>query len=314
MDIQAKESPHTIDQESKGGISQLSKRLERYANAHDRALRNAEYIREEQPHARKRAVKIAHCGHWLVFRHYYTVDDLRLKSADFCKQHLLCPLCAIRRGAKFLENYLQRYELVTAQNSHLKPYLVTLTVKDGESLEERYKHLKNGLKRLTGKRRNYLNLKNRPFTEFAKAQGYVYSIEAKRGKNSGLWHPHVHMVWLCASAPCNERLSEEWHELTGDSFITDVRPILQADPASGFAEVFKYALKFSDMSPSDNWAAFETLRATNLVGSGGNLRGVKVPEKLEDELLDELPYIDFFYKFLPDSAVYSCLKTQSPDE
>ena len=43
-------------------------------------------------------------------------------------------------------------------------------------------------------------------------------------------------------------LSREWHEITGDSFIVDVRPISQDDPVSGFIEVFKYAVKFSDQN------------------------------------------------------------------
>lgn len=311
--METKKNPlHNSDQENeKGGISGLGKRLERYALAHERALQNAEYIEHHEQHARKRAVKLKHCGHWLVFRHYYTVDDLRLKSADFCKQHLLCPLCAIRRGAKFLERYLERYQFVTAQNRSLRPYLVTLTLQNGEDLGERYRHLRGSLRRLNRARGNYLSQPTRPFTQFAHADGYVYSIEAKRGNNSGLWHPHVHMLWLCETTPNERALSEEWHKITGDSFIVDVRPLAgdnEEELAKGFSEVFKYALKFSDLSPRDNWQAFEVMRATNLVGSGGSLRGVKVPENLEDELLDELPYIDLFYKYLNGSSAYSCLK------
>lgn len=316
--LERKNPPQDFGEENtKGGISSLAKRLDRYAAAHERALLNVEYIEACQEHAKKRAVKLKHCGHWLVFRHYYTVDDLRLKSADFCKQHLLCPLCAIRRGAKFLERYLERYYHVVVQNSDLKPYLVTLTLQNGDSLQERYKHLRRALKRLTNSRRNYLNLKDRPFTEFAKAEGYVYSIEAKRGKNSGAWHPHVHMLWLCSTPPDQQKLSKQWHSITKDSFIVDVRPVAgknEAELASGFSEVFKYALKFSDMSPADNWHAFEVMRASNLVNSGGNLRGVKLPENLEDELLDDLPYVDLFYKYMAGSAVYSCLKITTESE
>lgn len=51
------------------------------------------------------------------------------------------------------------------------------------------------------KRREYLarekSKKNRPHVELVKALGGVFSIEVKRGKNSGLWHPHVHFVILC---------------------------------------------------------------------------------------------------------------------
>lgn len=52
---------------------------------------------------------------------------------------------------------------------------------------------------------------------------------------------------------------EEWHQITGDSFIVDVRPIV-GDPAEGFMEVFKYAVKFSDQPVADTWHAFQTLK------------------------------------------------------
>ena len=46
------------------------------------------------------------CGDYLLFRHFFTVDKVKLHAAQFCKAHLLCPLCAIRRGAKALAAYL----------------------------------------------------------------------------------------------------------------------------------------------------------------------------------------------------------------
>lgn len=66
-----------------------------------------------------------------------------------------------------------------------------------------------------------------------------------------MWHPHLHMIALAEFAPDAERLSRDWHEIYRDSFIVDVRPISQDDPASGFVEVFKYAVKFSDQEPAD---------------------------------------------------------------
>jgi hypothetical protein len=78
----------------------------------------------------------------------------------------------------------------------------------------------------------------------------------------------------------------------------DVRPIDQADPASGFLEVFKYALKFSDMQPADTWQAFQVLRGRRLVGSAGLFRGIEIPEQLTDEPLDDLPYVELFYRYL----------------
>ena len=61
-----------------------------------------------------------------------------------------------------------------------------------------------------------------------------------------------------------EKLSQQWEAITGDSKIVDVRRLkpLQRDKndyMEAFIEVFKYALKFSEMSHFDIWLAHETL-------------------------------------------------------
>ena len=130
---------------------------------------------------------------------------------------------------------------------------------------------------------------------------------AKRGKGSGLWHPHAHAVWLCYEAPDASKLAQEWHGWTGDSYIVDVRPFHdQHDVAGGFAEVFKYALKFSDLPLDDNWQAFRELSNRRLVDSFGLLRGVVVPEELTDEPLEGLPYVEYLYRW--HTAGYSLFK------
>lgn len=245
----------------------------------------------------KEAKKLADCANYLLFRHYYTVDKVRLHAASFCKKHLLCPMCAIRRGAKMLKAYLQRYEAVIAEHPHLRPYLVTVTVKNGEDLAERLRHLRAALKRMTQARRDYL--KRGGFCpQFVKSQGGFHSIEVtNRGEG---WHPHAHMIWLCGSEPDQKALSEEWHGWTGDSFIVDVRPL--HDPVEGFLEVCKYALKFSDLKEADNWHAYEVMSGQRLIDSHGFMRGVEIPEDLLDEPLDDLPYVDLLYRYLVGSG------------
>ena len=130
-------------------------------------------------------------------------------------------------------------------------------------------------------------------------EGAVWSYEIKRGKGSGLWHPHLHMIALAEVAPDARRLSSEWHQITGDSYIVDVRPISQDDPASGFVEVFKYAVKFSDQPPADTVHAWETLMRKRLLGSAGCFRGVDIPDDLTDDPSDfaNLPYVDLLYRY-----------------
>ena len=293
-------SPDLLQQDEASGIEALPKRVSRYGEAKKRALDVADYLlgakpqqsallSKKQQHA---GAQLAGCGNYLAFRHYFTVDQVRLHAARLCRKHLLCPLCAIRRGSKALQAYMPRYETIVGSQPRLRPFLVTLTVKDGEDLRERFKHLQASQREL------WMRKHRRRGSVLDQVEAAVWSYEVKRGKGSGLWHPHLHMVALAESMPDQARLAAEWQDITGDSFIVDVRPIDQADPASGFLEVFKYALKFSDMEPADTWHAFEVLGGRRLVGSAGLFRGIEVPDQLHDEPLDDLPYVDLFYRWI----------------
>ena len=272
-------------------------RLARYGKAHARSLMMLEHLRESpSPASTKTAASLASCGNYLHFREYFTVGKVRLHNATFCKQHLVCPLCAIRRGAKALGAYLTRWQVIQQDRPELRPYLLTLTVKNGPDLEERQAHLTRSLKRLMHHRRDFnAGTRGAPYTELCKAQGAVYTLELTNKGNG--WHPHCHMIVLAASAPSQSAISAEWHGITGDSMIVDCRPIT-GDPSEGFMEVFKYAVKFSDLSLADNWHAAQLLKGKRLLNSFGLFRGVEVPESLLDEPLDSLPYWDRFYRFV----------------
>ncbi len=289
-DGQEERSPDELQLDEASGVEALPRRVSRYGEAKNRALDIAEYI-EGQGDAHL-ARRVSGCGEYLLFRHYFTVNEVRLHAAQFCKKHLLCPLCAIRRGAKALQAYLPRYEVVRAARADLSPFLVTLTVKDGPDLRERFRHLMRSQHELWKRRHR------RRGSAIDGIEAAVWSYEVKRGAGSGLWHPHLHMVAMAAEAPDAGWLASEWADITGDSWIVDVRPIDQTDPASGFLEVFKYALKFSDMGCDDTYAAFRILAARRLVGSAGLFRGIEIPEQLTDEPLDDLPYVELFYRFI----------------
>ena len=339
-------------------ISGLPSRMERYSSAKKRQLQILNHLgglsQEEKAdltlHSlldfKKLNQQLCSCGNYLVFHQYYTVDKVRLAKARFCKNHLLCQLCAIRRGAKQVGSYMDRLDVVMSGNKNLKPYMLTLTVKNGHDLPERFDHLQLSVKKMLSRRRDFIS-KSRGFSELAKAEGGVYSYELTKSKKTG-WHPHVHMVlmvdpkkpmdfpfdsrpknhnheeWksLTPGQKKNEKdkwkkwgelakkseLSQEWSRITGDSEIVDLRPI-EGDPAEGFVEVFKYALKFSDLTPEENVESYSYLKGKRLTGAFGSFWGVKVPDKLTDELLEDLPYVELFYKYT--KAGYS-LETAIP--
>lgn len=302
----------------------LPNRVNRYGLARHQALQTLAYL-DQQLNAEhlmdaerlKRILpRLRECGNYLVFNHYYRVDTVRLSKASFCMKHLLCPLCAIRRGAKSVGAYLERFEVIQKENPRLKPYLLTLTVKNGPDLAERFEHCQKSVRKYLDRRRDSLK-KGRGLCELSKLQGGVFSYEVTNKGNG--WHPHMHMVALVDPSnpidfdpkrPAQSKLSKEWEQITGDSKIVDIRPIT-GDPAEGFVEVFKYALKFSELTPEKNYEAFKILSGKRLVSSFGLFWGVQVPEALTDVLLENEPYLELFYRYTPSG--YSLVSTKEAE-
>ena len=262
----------------------------------------------ERREVEHRAEKLERCGCWLKLHDYFTVGQTRLVDGRFCGQPLLCPLCAIRRGSKLLRAYVEKLATVLHEASSCGVWLVTLTVRNGPDLTERFEHLRRGLASLMANRRRCVN-SSQAWTEAARAHAGVGFLEFKRGKGSSEWHPHYHGAWVCTAgeAPDQAALSAEWRKITGDSYIVHVRPFdclrgLDAHPTSSwpqllaadFVELAKYALKFSELTTADNWGAFRVLGGRRLVDAFGWLRGVEVDRSLTEADLTErdLPYYE----------------------
>lgn len=259
------------------------------------------------------ANRLMGCGNYLLFKNYYSIGETKLAKVQSCQVHLLCPFCAAVRASKSSTKYQERVEHVIAQNKRLKPIFITLTVKNGADLPERMAHLKKSFKTLIDRRRDSLK-KNRGFCEFSKLDGAVFSYELTRNQKTKEWHPHVHIFALANDFIDRDALINEWQSVTGDSHIVDIR-MVKKDKELGygkaFAEVFKYCLKFSDLSLGDTWEGFKGLRGNRLTGAIGSLYGVKIPEGAEDEQLnrDDLPYLELLYRF-KNNAGYDLAHTR----
>ena len=306
------QEPESLAAEVQGGsdeIGRLPSRLERLAVAKGRALENLAYLMAYQgPEDFKRLrASMQQCGLYLAFRNYYTLGRVLLAGANFCHAHLLCPFCAVRRGAKALKSYLERYLAIMRAFPHLKLYLVTMTVKNGPDLAERHNHLKNSLKAVFARRRAAL-AGRRVNTEWAKVRGIVGSYEVTNKGNG--YHAHVHMLVLADERLDAQAMKDEWFRITGDSHVLRIDvPHHPDDPARDFLEVFKYAVKFSDLSPAQNFEAFLQLRGKRLLFSVGLFRNVEIPEDLTDDLPPEdVPYIEMLYQYL--EGAYHLEKTR----
>lgn len=288
--------------DSPSGINELSGRLGRYSKAKTQALHTAFYFQSVKVDKHEDDVyrRLNRCASYLVFKNYFEKGSVRLAAADFCMAHLLCPFCAIRRGAKALQAYSQRYEAIqssTGSEGRLSPYMVTLTVKDGSDLRERFEKLQSSFQALNKQRHG----KGSGGSTWTNAKGGVASYEVKRGAGSNLWHPHLHAIVLChPDRPVDaRRLSLEWKKITAYSFIVDIRPIREEKDQGvigGFMEVFKYAVKFSSMNSIDVVDCWRVLQGQRMLSSFGLFRGVEVPDELADEKLSGA-YIEMLYRY-----------------
>ncbi len=302
-------------------IAKLPQRVIRYGAAKARALENvawlaqvgqfipeSEYLRERR---KKLGLRILECGEYLVFRQYFTVGLVRLHAAHFCKAHLLCPLCAIRRGAKALAAYMERFQVIQGKHPGLKFSLVTVTVKNGDDLAERMAHVKKAVKELL-RRRTRANTGGRHQTEWAKVLGGFGSYEVtNKGKG---WHPHCHIIVVHQKRLNYAAMQREWERVTKDSIFLNVQAGRHPQaPEQDFMEVTKYAVKFGDLTPEQNVHVYETLQGQRLCFCFGEFRGVEIPEELTDDCqdLDALPYIELFYRYLDGG--YSLTKTDVRD-
>ena len=257
--------------------------------------------------ATKSAHKLSECGNYLLFKNYYTVDEIKLAKMRVCNQHLLCPFCASIRASRSIQRNAPRVSEILRQNRKLKPVLLTLTVANGKDLAERQKHLMDAFRTLIKRRQDWLK-KGRGYNQFCKLLGGFYSYENTYNEKTGEWHPHLHIFGVLEEWIDQEDLSETWHEITGDSYIVDIRRVKKHKElgyGKAIAEVCKYALKFGDLSVQKTWEAFMVLKgdrkvALRLSGSFGLLRGIKMDDEAtaDDDLQQDLPYLEMIYKFV----------------
>lgn len=304
-------SPPPVAADEGQEASDSAKRLNRYGTARRLTDALVAVITDEELRAVgiTKPERIRHCGEWLRFRHYYTINQHKLVAGNFCDKPLICGLCAILRGSRLLAAYLARLNLIQAVEPRLRPVMVTLPVRNGDDLAGRLAHLRASLKTLHARRHR----PNQPSVMHGIAGG-VFSVEVVNTGNG--WHPHAHAIWMVDEtheAFTNSRmwslqkLSAEWHAITGDSFIVDARPITptpdengQNPYAAGFCEVFKYAVKPAELGRDLLLEAFPILTGKRLVGAFGCFYGIKEPTKLTDDLdgLKSYPYFEYFYRFM----------------
>jgi len=267
-------------------------------------------VREKIIKVQVKANKLRFCGSWIHLREFLKTGEAKVMHALLCKLPFLCEICAVRRQAKTFAAVIVKVQKVMAENPHLIPVMITRTIKSGPDLQRQANHFRNSRTKMLRavNRGRSAKCRNKNTLEFCKVVAQVRSFEVKRAKGNGdHWHFHEHIFALVSDWIDVEKLSAEWLEVTGDSFIVDVRAIHakegdeSADPVgSALSEVLKYPLKFEGLTPADAWHAHFVLSGSRMTDCLGLLRGVQVGEiATDDPLEDETgPYRDFIARWI----------------
>lgn len=287
-----------------------------------------------EPAAGDRGRKQAECGAWLWFRDYLNkpLEAPKLSKGFFCQQPLLCEFCAARRTTRSLARAIPRVIAVLEEHPNLRPFLLTLTAKNQQTLAASFRQVMDNWGKALEQRRNASKGIRRKASAFDPLVGGLMSGEVKRGRDSDQWHFHTHAVVLLdrsfignadyfrrvarwegdTKGRAEGQLADAWSELLGYKANLDLRPLYSAcllesgTPPSGLGEalpkelleVYKYAMKFSDLTHEDRWTAAQELFGRRLLRGWGLLYGCKEAAAGADDLTGESgPYIETLYQF-----------------
>jgi hypothetical protein len=270
-------------------------------------LQVAEATNEE----RRLGERIAHCGERLIFRSPNCECDPTarplLVGANLCT-HRMCHHCAKLRSRKLAARVHEMIDRLR-ERGITRYALLTLTYRDTETLDG---CVERGW-------RDFRKLRQRKLWD--PALGCLATIEIKRGQGSGLWHPHLHVLVARPSCTClRDRrlddggptcahgklwcphalnqccLSDAWREITGGSFVVDIRAVRAEEDrsmAGAVREVVKYCTKLTEVSSkerqdgqSDALELHRAIRGRRLLTTTGAFRGLVEPVSA-DELLDD---------------------------
>jgi hypothetical protein len=204
--------------------------------------------------------RMAECGSRLDF-----YLDPRTGKVDHwlhrCKSRL-CPLCADKRSRQIA------LDMIQVVNAMRRPRTIVLTVKsEARPLAIQLRDLRRHFSRL---RRSKLWRKS--------VAGGVYVTEITINQTTGLWHPHLHIIYDGSYIP-HTQLREAWHDVTKESQIVWIEDVHSRHNAVN--ELCKYVGKpprtvtWTEQRITDYATA---VAGSRMVQTFGNVRRHEVPD------------------------------------
>lgn len=197
-----------------------------------------------------------------------------------CKKHF-CPDCAAERAARIARRTEARIKEAMKEVPGRLCFM-TLTTTNAPTLE-------GGLSRL---KKAFTNFKRKKaFKEHIK--GYFGSYEYTYNPKTNDFHVHLHLIVLRGKFWNQSDISDAWHEVTGDSFIVDIRQV--RDLHKGVKELCKYIVKPLDLRTMPDESFREVVKmkkGTRMFISGGCFYNVNIDDDEADEgVLSEFQHL-----------------------
>ena len=189
-----------------------------------------------------------------------------------------CPMCAAQKADYATEQTQDYIDTLKA------PRFLTLTLRhDKKTLKEQIDFLQDSFRRL----RQRVFWKNH-------VTGGIWFLQIKRGKNSGCWHPHLHIL-LDGAYLEQGKLSELWEQITYGSPVVDIRRIHNKKAAAQY--VARYVARpavLKDMSMPDRVEVIKALHGKRLCGTFGTAKAITLtpPKETPDGEWEEISYYD----------------------
>jgi len=242
------------------------------------------------PAALNHSQSMHECRRHAFFAREKSSGDVKIMSSA-CRERW-CPMCAGEKTA-----YAKGQTELYIKSLH-SPRFLTLTLRHNDSnLKSQMEFLQDCFRRI--RQRAYWK-KN--------VTGGIWFLQVKRGKNSGCWHPHFHML-LDGNYLEAERLSALWELVTCGSPNIDIRRI--NDTAAAAGEVARYCARpaaLAHMPMADRVEVIEALHGKRLSGTFGTAKAITLtPPKIESD--DEWQQIGYYDRLMEDAETKPAAKT-----
>lgn len=214
----------------------------------------------------KRLARFDTCGDaaWL-FRSVADPSKIKVCS-DTCRDRW-CRACQRDRSGIIAGNLRDRLKGLPVR-------LITLT------LRHRYQPLRSQVDRLLD---HFRALRRKPVWADA-IEGGVAFLEVTYNPDTNRWHPHLHVLCVGAWIP-QSTLSATWDQITGGSFIVDVRTVRDLNQVASY--VLKYATKPMNARlyrhPPKLLEAIVALNGRHLCLTFGSFRGWSLTQQADDQ-------------------------------